>query len=85
MDTEEELRGMADKLTGATEIAVDLEHHSFRTFQGITCLMQLSDRREDYIIDVIKLRHSVGPVLAPIFADPKVRPLPCRQEAIGPA
>lgn len=63
---------MVRKLNGATEIAVDLEHHSFRTFQGLTCLMQLSDRHEDYIIDVLKLRPSVGPLLAPIFADPKV-------------
>lgn len=62
---------MADKLTGATEIAVDLEHHSFRTFQGLTCLMQLSDRNEDYIVDVLKLRTLIGPVLAPIFADPQ--------------
>ena len=72
VDTEEQLKEMASKLNGATEIAVDLEHHSFRTFQGMTCLMQLSDRNEDYVIDVIKLRQVVGPTLAPIFADPKV-------------
>ena len=71
VDTEEQLRGMVDKLEGATEIAVDLEHHSYRTFQGLTCLMQLSDREGDYIIDVLKLRHLIGPLLAPIFADPQ--------------
>ena len=71
MDTEEQLRQMAEKLQDATEIAVDLEHHSFRSFQGLTCLMQLSDREEDYVVDVLKLRAFVGPVLAPIFADPK--------------
>ena len=71
IDTEEQLRGMVDKLETATEIAVDLEHHAYRTFQGLTCLMQLSDRSEDYVIDVLKLRHLIGPLLAPIFADPQ--------------
>ena len=72
IDTEEQLRAMVDKLEDAKEIAVDLEHHSYRTFQGLTCLMQLSDRHEDFVIDVLKLRHLMGPLLAPIFADPQV-------------
>lgn len=71
IDTEEQLRTMVEKLEGAAEIAVDLEHHAYRTFQGLTCLMQLSDRNEDYIIDVLKLRQFIGPLLAPIFADPQ--------------
>ncbi len=35
------------------EIAIDLEHHSYRTYQGIVCLMQLSTRWGDYIIDTL--------------------------------
>ena len=75
IDTEEQLREMIEELEGATELAVDLEHHAYRTFQGLTCLMQLSDRKEDYVIDVLKLRHLIGPLLAPIFADPQASPV----------
>lgn len=52
------------------EIAVDLEHHSYRTYQGITCLMQVSTRVRDFIIDTIKLRQHLGKALRGIFADP---------------
>lgn len=38
--------------------------------------MQVSTRTADYLVDVITLRSIVGPVLAPIFADVKVRKLP---------
>jgi exosome complex exonuclease RRP6 len=41
VDTEENLLRMSEELEICTEIAVDLEHHSFRSFQGITCLMQV--------------------------------------------
>jgi hypothetical protein len=42
--TEKDLRELANKLDAQTEFAVDLEHHSYRTFQGFTCLMQISTR-----------------------------------------
>jgi hypothetical protein len=82
VDTEEGLRQMVAQLEGVPELAVDLEHHSFRSFLGITCLMQLSDRNSDFVVDVVKLRPHIGPLLAPIFADPQVPPprsgnLPC--------
>jgi len=38
------------------EIAVDLEHHNYRSFMGFTCLMQISTRSDDFIVDTIKLR-----------------------------
>lgn len=34
------------------EIAIDLEAHAYRSFQGIACLMQLSTRWGDYILDL---------------------------------
>lgn len=41
VDTQEGLDKMAGQLKGEEEIAVDLEAHQFRSFQGLTCLMQV--------------------------------------------
>lgn len=48
-----------------------MEHNQYRSFQGLTCLMQISTRTEDYIIDTFKLRVQIGPYLREIFKDPK--------------
>jgi exosome complex exonuclease RRP6 len=66
------LRAAAARLAAASEIAVDLEAHMYRSFQGFVCLIQLSTRSEDIIIDALKLRAHVGPALAPVFADPRI-------------
>lgn len=71
IDTEEKLKKMLEELRNVKELAVDLEHHSYRTFQGITCLMQISTRSKDFIIDTIELRDELY-VLNEIFTDPKV-------------
>mmetsp|Transcript_17504 Transcript_17504/g.45863 ORF Transcript_17504/g.45863 Transcript_17504/m.45863 type:complete len:282 (-) Transcript_17504:2595-3440(-) len=70
VDTPEALTAMASELQGEQHIAVDLEHHSYRSFQGFTCLMQLSSRTKDYIVDTLALRQQVGPALIGIFANP---------------
>ena len=41
------------------ELAIDLEHHNIRSYQGFTCLMQMSTRSKDYIIDTLQLRHKL--------------------------
>ncbi len=46
-----------------------------RSFQGFCCLMQVSTRTADYLVDVIALRSHIGPHLAPMFADTKVSTL----------
>lgn len=33
------------------EVAIDVEHHNYRTFQGLVCLVQVSTRWQDFIID----------------------------------
>jgi ribonuclease D len=51
-----------DRRTGiqdVREIAIDLEHHAARSFQGFTCLMQLSTREKDWVIDTIALRSDL--------------------------
>ncbi|QDZ18906.1 3'-5' exonuclease [Chloropicon primus] len=65
------LEVLAKKLDEESVIAVDLENHSLHSYQGFLCLMQVSTRREDFIVDCLALRNEVGPALGHIFADPK--------------
>ncbi|CAL0322813.1 unnamed protein product [Lupinus luteus] len=64
------LKELAAKLHSVNEFAVDLEHNHYRSFQGLTCLMQISTRTEDFIVDTLKLRVHVGPYLRELFKDP---------------
>jgi exosome complex exonuclease RRP6 len=72
VDTLEELKSLATLLGGEKEIAVDLEAHNYRSFQGFCCLMQISTRDIDIIVDVLKLRRYIGKILGPIFANPSI-------------
>ena len=54
-----------------TEIAIDLEHHSIESYLGITCLIQISTRDQDFIIDPIKLRSKINK-LNIIFTNPNI-------------
>ena len=67
----DQLKNLVKKLEACTEIAVDLEHHSYRSYQGFTCLMQISTRSEDFVIDTLELRDEVQ-ILNEIFANPKI-------------
>ena len=73
IDTQPALQSLAEELASVREIAVDLEAHAYRSFQGFCCLMQLSTRKADYLVDVLALRSAIGPVLGPVFADGQVR------------
>lgn len=46
VSNEDDLQRVLDELVGMQEIAVDLENHSYRSFQGFTCLMQVSETIE---------------------------------------
>ncbi|KAG2340168.1 hypothetical protein BDR05DRAFT_555688 [Suillus weaverae] len=74
VSTPSDLLSMATKLKVANEIAVDLEHHSYRTYRGFLCLMQISTREEDFIIDLLvpSVRDSISNSLGEIFADPEI-------------
>ncbi|GAB5365231.1 hypothetical protein AAMO2058_001039500 [Amorphochlora amoebiformis] len=71
VDTVSELEDLAKTLIQEKEYAVDLEHHSYRSYQGFTCLMQVSTRKEDYIIDTLALRDKMH-VLNDAFTNPKI-------------
>ncbi|KAK9155011.1 hypothetical protein Sjap_002491 [Stephania japonica] len=68
-----DLKTLAAKLQTVDEFAVDLEHNQYRSFQGITCLMQISTRSEDFVLDTLKLRVHIGPHLREVFKDPSKR------------
>ncbi|CAA2938145.1 RRP6-like 2 [Olea europaea subsp. europaea] len=65
-----DLKQLAIKLRNVDEFAIDLEHNQYRSFQGLTCLMQISTRTEDFVIDTLKLRIHIGPYLREVFKDP---------------
>ena len=67
---ETSLNSMCVHLNKYTEYAIDLEHHHYRSFQGFLCLMQISTRDEDFLIDTITLRNNLH-VLNNYFTDPE--------------
>jgi len=66
-----DLSTMLDTLRNATEIAVDLEHNSYRTFGGFLCLMQISTRDQDWVVDTLALREELTE-LNEILTDPNI-------------
>ena len=72
VDTPEALADLGGALAGEAEIAVDLEAHSFRSFQGFVCLMQISTRSADYLVDCLALRSQLRPALGAVFEDGSV-------------
>ena len=75
IDTPALLESAIDEMGSYTELAVDLEHHSVHSFQGLTCLLQISTRAKDYIIDTIALRfHEKNQLQAlnELFCDPTI-------------
>ncbi|KAJ3100987.1 Exosome component 10 [Phlyctochytrium planicorne] len=71
VDSEEGLQDLMNDLSCAKEIAVDIEHHDYRSFQGFCCLLQISTRDQDYLIDTLALRSHLYQ-LNKYFSDPKI-------------
>ena len=71
IQSKEDLQILYDKLKQVKEIAIDLEHHQIESYLGITCLIQISTRTEDFIIDALKLRNELH-ILNSLFTDPSI-------------
>ncbi|KAG8774260.1 exosome nuclease subunit [Ceratobasidium sp. 428] len=73
VDNPSQLASMINSLMDkdVTEIAVDLEHHSLRTYKGLVCLIQISTRTQDWVVDALALREELGS-LGGVLSDPKV-------------
>jgi exosome complex exonuclease RRP6 len=66
-------QAMLAKLRKASEIAVDLEHHNYRSYAGFLCLMQISTRDEDFVVDLLvpEVRREAG-ALNEVFTNPEI-------------
>lgn len=71
VDTVQLLKDMVKILKNTKEIAIDLEHHDYRSYQGFVCLMQISTRDTDWIIDTLELREELE-ILNEVFTDPNI-------------
>ncbi|CAI4051418.1 hypothetical protein SUVC_15G1520 [Saccharomyces uvarum] len=65
------LKSMLEDLKNAHEIAVDLEHHDYRSYYGVVCLMQVSTRERDYLVDTLELREDLH-ILNEVFTNPSI-------------
>ncbi|XP_017481740.1 PREDICTED: exosome component 10 [Rhagoletis zephyria] len=71
VDTIPKLNTAVEELRQHREIAIDVEHHSYRTFQGFSCLVQISTREKDYLFDALELRDEMH-ILNIVLTDPKI-------------
>lgn len=71
VETVEDLARMVSELKECKEFGFDIEHHSYRSYQGLACLMQISTREMDYIVDPLALRGKLT-ILNEVFTDPKI-------------
>jgi exosome complex exonuclease RRP6 len=69
VSTRAQLVALIDKLRESKEIAIDLEYHSYRAYSGFVCLMQISTRDEDWIVDPFELRDKLED-LNEVFTNP---------------
>ncbi|KAI1717473.1 3'-5' exonuclease domain-containing protein [Ditylenchus destructor] len=71
IDSESALIKFVEDLNNENEFAVDVEHHSYRSFLGMTCLVQISTRTVDYVIDPFPIWKSMWRLNEP-FSNPKI-------------
>ncbi|KAF8517423.1 ribonuclease H-like domain-containing protein [Hysterangium stoloniferum] len=68
-----QLPSLLEALKQTTDFAVDLEHHTYRSFSGFVCLMQISTRTQDWIIECLDPEIRVELVqLNEVFTDPNI-------------
>ena len=73
VDSEDDLRRLANTLGQCKRFGFDLEWHSYRSYLGVTCTIQIAT--EDgtvYVIDALKCFDFVGDCLGPIFSEASI-------------
>eukprot|EP01112_Ceratiomyxa_fruticulosa_P011565 TRINITY_DN3145_c0_g1_i2.p1 TRINITY_DN3145_c0_g1~~TRINITY_DN3145_c0_g1_i2.p1 ORF type:complete len:998 (+),score=245.46 TRINITY_DN3145_c0_g1_i2:282-3275(+) len=71
VSTLDDLKSLAKILDSVEEFAVDLEAHNFRSYYGFVCLMQISTRETDYLVDTLALRSHMH-ILNSSFTNPRI-------------
>jgi len=70
IDDPDQLGAFAEKWSEESLIAIDTESNSLYAYREQVCLIQLSTRSADYIIDPLAIGDLQA--LAPLFADPRI-------------
>lgn len=70
VDSEDVFTEVRDILNAQAFLAIDIENHSFRSYSGFVCLLQIATLSHIYIIDAIALRHRVKELS--LFENPSV-------------
>lgn len=70
IENKDDLERLATKLAGEASVAIDTEADSLHNYEGKVCLIQISTRDNNYIVDVLKL-PGLEP-LRPVLADSKI-------------
>jgi ribonuclease D len=70
IETEAELETAVSRLRGTVLLAADTEAAGYHRYDDRVCLLQLSTRKDNLVIDTLSLNRLDG--LAPILADPSV-------------
>ncbi|CAJ1425563.1 unnamed protein product, partial [Effrenium voratum] len=72
--SESQLREMIEEIKATCtgkEIAVDVEHHDQRSYRGFVCLIQVSTRNKDFLVDPFDIFEQMH-LLNEIFSDPRI-------------
>jgi len=70
--TEEGVKQMVARLLNEPEIAVDLEHDDFNSYRGTVCLVQISTRTTDFVVDALRLQKQELKWLARVFNNSQI-------------
>ena len=63
----------SDNESEVREVAIDLEAHSYRSFAGMICLIQITIKDgKDFLIDPFPLWNRIHDALAPTLANPNI-------------
>ena len=71
VDTADKLKAMIAELKAQPVVALDTEAHRYRSYLGITSLVQLSSPDKDWIVDPYPIWSEMT-LLNELFADPKI-------------
>lgn len=73
VDNEEDLKAVCEgTLKGQKRIGFDLEWHSYRSYKGVTCTIQLCVEGAVVIIDALSCFNSISEHLGPFFEDASI-------------